>query len=65
MTNENRSRGHRWPAWGRSVAFAVFIIGLFHPLTRLIALGYGIGWAIVECAGAALSSSQRDKSGEA
>jgi hypothetical protein len=63
MTDRNSPGGPPWLTWGRGIAVAVFLLALLYPPTRLLALGYGIGWAIVECfRGARRALTPTDKS---
>lgn len=48
----------QWLTWGRIVGFVIFGLCLFHPVTRLLALAYGVGWVAVECLRAILRSSR-------
>jgi hypothetical protein len=63
MTGPNRPGGSHWLTPGRAIGLAVFVLALFHPLTRVIALGYGIGWSIVECVRAARRASKSTDNG--
>jgi hypothetical protein len=65
MEDQNSPGGARWLTWGRAIGLAVFGLALFHPVTRVIALGYGIGWVLVECVRAAQRTLKpTDKSGD-
>lgn len=48
MTDQPIPARSQWLTWGRIIGVVVFVLGLFYPPTRLLALGYGIGWVIVE-----------------
>ena len=55
----------RWLTWGRAIGFVVFVLALFNPLSRFIALGCGIGWVIVEGVRAAYRATKvTDESGD-
>lgn len=58
MDDQNRPAGARWLTWGRAIGLAIFGLALFRPVTRVIALGYGFGWVLVECMRAAQRASK-------
>ena len=65
MEDQNSPDGVRWLTWGRAIGLAVFGLALLHPVTRVIALGYGFGWVLVECMRAAQRAFKPpDKSGD-
>lgn len=65
MTDQHSPGGPEWLTWGRGISLAVFVLAVSYPLTRLLALGYGIGWVLVECARAALRALKpTDKDGD-
>ncbi len=39
----------QWLTWGRLVGFAIFGLCLLYPISRMLALAYGVGWLAVEC----------------
>ena len=49
MTDQPIPARSQWLNWGRIIGVVVFVLGLLYPPTRLLALGYGIGWVVVEC----------------
>lgn len=67
MTDHDNPGWLQWLTWGRGIGLAVFVLALLFPFTRLLALGYGIGWVIVECfrgAQRALKPTDKDNDGK-